>query len=40
MSGAAIVALFMTVSFGLVTLAFSAAHAAEVRALSRKDRRQ
>jgi hypothetical protein len=40
MSGPAIVALFITVSFGLVTLAWAAAHAVEVRANARKDRRQ
>jgi hypothetical protein len=39
MSGPAIVALFITVSFGLVTLLFAAAHAFEVRAIAAKDRR-
>ena len=39
MSGPAIVALFMTIAFGLVTLAWAAAHAVEVRAIARKDRR-
>ena len=36
MSGPAIVAMFMTVSFGLVTLACSAAHAVEVRAIAKQ----
>ena len=40
MSGPAIVATFITVSFSLITLAWAAAHAVEVRALARKDRRQ
>jgi hypothetical protein len=40
MSGPAVVALFITVSFGLVTLAWAAAHAVEVRALAAEDRRQ
>ncbi len=39
MSGPAIDALFMTIAFGLVTLAWAAAHAVEVRAIARKDRR-
>jgi len=38
MSGPAIVATFVTVSFGLVTLAWAVAHAVEVRALAAKDR--
>ena len=40
MSGPAIVALFISASFGLVTLAWAAAHAVEVRAIAAKDRRQ
>ncbi len=40
MSGPAIVATFITVSFGLVTLAWATAHAVEVRAIAAKDRRQ
>ncbi len=40
MSGPALVALFMTISFSLVTVAWAAAHAVEVRAIAAKDRRQ
>ncbi len=36
MSGPAIVASFMTISFGLVTLAWAAAHAFEVRAIAKQ----
>ncbi len=39
MSGPAIIATFITVSFGLITLAWAAAHAIEVRAIAAKDRR-
>jgi hypothetical protein len=35
MSGPAIVASFITVSFGLVTLAWAAAHAVDVRAIAK-----
>jgi hypothetical protein len=35
MSGPAIVALFLTISFGLITLAWAAAHALEVRAIGK-----
>jgi hypothetical protein len=35
MSGPAIVALFITVSFGLVALAWAAAHTIEVRATAK-----
>jgi hypothetical protein len=38
MSGTAILATFITVSFGLITLAWAAAHAVEVGAIAKKDR--
>jgi hypothetical protein len=40
MSGPAIVALFLVSSFGLMTLAFGVAHAAEVRAEARNGARK
>jgi hypothetical protein len=40
MSGPAIVATFITVSFGLVTLVWAAAHAVEVRAIAKNRGRQ
>ena len=36
MSGPAIVALLITVTFGLITLVWGAAHAIEVRAIAKK----
>ena len=40
MSGPAVVATFITVAFGLLTLAWGVAHAIEVRAFAKTRRRK